>query len=166
MKKRQEIDQTKLINNPFASKLCIEATAVVESKMFVRDEKTGEDIPVERLVEKAKSTRIYQSAGCKDRVYNLSAAAKSLYLYLLYNVEVNKDWIYLNREWYMKKNTIKSINTYKEAMKELCRYEFMTPTAEYKDVFWINPQLFFNGNRIRKYPKRVVVGESKWVKND
>jgi len=164
MKKRQEIDISKLLNNPYRNTLAISATKVIDSNTFVYS-KEGEAIPVERLIEKQKSTKIYQCTGCKERVYNLSPSAKSLYLYILYNLKVNVDWIHLNRDWYMKKNNVKSINTYKEAVKELSRYEFIIPTAEYKDVMWINPVLFFSGDRMRKYPDKVIV-ENDWIKTE
>jgi len=164
MKKRQVIDKDKIGSNPFKNQIAIQATKVVENSTFVYDEK-GEPVPVTKLIEKQKSTKIYHCTGCKERVYNLSPGAKSLYLYVLYNLKVNVDWIHINREWYMEKNNVKSINTYKDAMKDLCRYEFLCTTPEYKDVFWINPVLFFSGNRIKKYADKVTIG-NEWVKND
>ena len=162
MKKRQEIDESKLIGNPYISKLVIEATKVVESGMYINDQ-NGVPQPVERLIEKQKYAKVFYCTGCKERVYNLSAGAKSLYLYIIYNLKANKDWIHINREWYMSKNGIKSINTNKDAVKELSRYEFLCLNAEYKDLFWINPALFFTGDRIKKFRDRVII-DNKWEK--
>jgi hypothetical protein len=159
MKKLQTIDESKLLLNPFVNNLQIEATKLIDTGKFVPDE-DGTMIPVTALIEKKQNVKLFYCSGCKDMIYNLSPGAKSLYLFVLYNLDSGQDWIQLNSQWYMAKNNIKSINTYKEAVKELCRYLFLAQTADYKDVFWINPMLFFSGNRIAKYPGKVkIVGE-------
>ena len=55
---------------------------------------------------------------------------------------------------YMNENEISSINTYKTAVQELCKYLFIYPHAKtiYKDYYWINPSLMFSGNRIDLNP--------------
>lgn len=156
MKKLQEIDESKLLLNPFVNNLHIEATKLTDTGKFVLDE-TGDPVQVSTLVEKRQNTKVFYCPGCKDMVYNLSPGAKSLYLYVLYNLDSGQDWVQINTEWYMTKNNIKSINTYKEAAKELCRYLFLSQTVDYKNVYWINPMLFFSGNRIVKYPDKVVI---------
>ncbi len=156
MKRLQTIDESKLILNPFVNNLQIEATKLTDLNKFVADA-DGTMLPVTTLIEKRQNTKIFYCTACKDMVYNLSPGAKSLYLYVLYNLESGQDWIQVNVQWYMTKNGVKSINTYKEAMKELCRYLFLSQTVDYKDVYWINPMLFFSGNRIAKYPDKVIV---------
>ena len=157
MKKQQEVDANKMIRNPLANDLCITATQRIDYGQMITDEDTGELVPSVSLIEKDRNVKIFYGKGCKEMVYNLSPGAKSLYLFVLYNLEPNQDWIQINSQWYMTKNSIKSINTYKEALKELCRYLFLSPTLDYKDVFWINPMLFFCGNRINKYPDKVKI---------
>ena len=156
MKALQEIDESKLLLNPFVNNLQIEATKLTDTGKYVPDE-DGTMLPCTVLVEKRQSTKIFYCSGCKDMIYNLSPGAKSLYLFVLYNLDSGQDWIQINIQWYMTKNNIKSINTYKEAVKELCRYLFLSQTVDYKDVYWINPMLFFSGNRITKYPTKVII---------
>lgn len=156
MKKNQNIDTEKMFYNPFVSNLIIEATQLVDYNKFIADE-DGVMLPATSLIEKKEYTKIFYSAGAKDMVYNLSAGAKSLYLFILYNLETNVQYIQINVERYMKKNSIKSINTYKEAVKELCRYLFLIQSSDYKDVYWTNPELFFNGNRIKTFSNKVVI---------
>lgn len=156
MKKLQEIDESKMVLNPFLGTLQIEATKLTDSNIFIIDE-DGIPVPASNLIEKQKFTKVYHCTGCKERVYNLSPSAKSLYLYLIYNVDANKEWLRINVDWYMKKNGVKSINTYKTAMRELCRYMFIHQSPDYKDVFWVNPELFFHGNRITRFPNNVIV---------
>ena len=156
MKKQQVIDESKLVLNPFVNNLQIEATKMTDLNKYVIDS-NGEPQPVSTLIEKRQNVKLFYCTACKDMVYNLSPGAKSLYLFVLYNLESGQDWIQINTQWYMSKNSIKSINTYKEAVKELCRYMFLNQTADYKDVYWINPMLFFSGNRIAKYPEKVII---------
>lgn len=156
MKKLQQIDESKLILNPFVNNLQIEATRLTDTGKFVRDT-DGVLHPVTTIVEKRQNVKIFYCTACKDMVYNLSPGAKSLYLFVLYNLDSGKDWIQLNSQWYMTKNNVKSVNTFKDAVKELCRYMFLNQTADYRDVYWINPMLFFSGNRIAKYPDKVII---------
>lgn len=155
MKKLQEIDESKLLLNPFVNNLQIEATKLTETNKFVLSD--GVQVHVSTLIEKRQNVKLFYCTACKDMIYNLSPGAKSLYLFVLYNLESGQDWIQINSQWYMSKNSIKSINTYKEAVKELCRYLFLSQTVDYKDVYWINPMLFFSGNRIAKYPTKVII---------
>ncbi len=156
MKKLQDIDESKMILNPFANNLFIEATKLTDIGKFIIDT-NGDRQPVTSLVEKRQNVKLFYCTGCKDIVYNLSPGAKSLYLFVLYNLESGQDWIQLNSQWYMTKNNVKSINTFKEAAKELCRYLFLSLSVDYKDVYWINPMMFFSGNRITKYPDKVII---------
>jgi hypothetical protein len=157
MKKLQEIDPSKLLLNPFVNDLYIEASRLTDSKKFIPDPVTGELLPATALVEKRQSAKIFYCTDCKQIIYNLSPGAKSLYIFVLYNLTTNQDWIQLNSQSYMTKNSVKSINTFKDAVKELCRYGFLGTTPEYKDVYWINPKMFFSGNRITKYASRVII---------
>ena len=85
-----------------------------------------------------------------------SAGAKSLYIHILYELEYGCDYIEINVKRYMKENNISSINTYKDAVKQLSRYLIIYPSV-IKGVYWINPKLFFAGSRVNKYPKNVVI---------
>lgn len=157
MKKLIVVDESRMKVNPFTASLKIPVSKIVDGKQW-RSDLDGVMHPVEYLWEREQSTKIYYSKDCRKLVYNLSPAGKSLYLFVLYNLETNQDHIVLNKDNYMKKNDIKSINTYKKAVSELWDNGFITPSSAYpKDVFWINPNLFFNGNRISKYPDNLEI---------
>lgn len=168
MTKKESFDESKLIVNPFVENLEIPVTMVIDTAVKSKTKpvfNTG-DFQVwdnnKYYIEKTQSTSIYYSDYSKDRVYNLSDKAKSLYLFLLYNVKRGKDFIQLNREVYMKKNNIKSGTTVIEAIKELMRYGFIVNT-EFQSVYWINPALFFSGSRIQKYPEKTRIVQ-EWLK--
>lgn len=156
MKKLEVIDPDKMLRNPFSVPLKIETTRITDSKKYIPDA-DGVMHPVEFLIERQQSARLYYYAGAKDEVYNLSVSAKAMLLYVLYNLESGRDYVRMNQQNYMIKNEVKSVNTYKAALKELCRYCFLSQSVDYKDVYWINPMRFFSGSRIEKYPDNVIV---------
>ena len=158
MRKQQNIDETMMAVNPFSYSLRVNVTELTE--VIIRKELFSTAQTKETRItniEYDSYTKIYYHAGIKDMIYKLSPQAKSVYLFILYNLDSGKDWIQLNRQWYMTKNEVKSINTFKEAIKELCRYCFILQNVDYNDVYWINSQLFFQGNRITKYTNNIVV---------
>lgn len=164
MKKLQDIDESKMVINPFSYTLQVEATKLIDSRTVVSTPGYGYvTIETETLIEHKSYTKLFYCSGCKDIIYNLSSQGKSLYLFVLYNLTAGRDWMQLNSQWYMTKNNIKSINTFKDAVKELCRYAFLSQSADYNDVYWINPSLFFHGSRIKKYPSNVVVKNTRAV---
>ena len=63
---------------------------------------------------------------------------------------------------FMEENHIKSVNTYKTGLEELIRYNLLCPTSEAKKgYYWINPRLFFCGNRPNKYPNNIEIYSTK-----
>lgn len=165
MKKLHDVDESKMVINPFSYTLQIEATKLISTDVTESsyDQQTINTIEREVLIEHKSYTKLFYCSGCKDIIYNLSPQGKSLYLFVLYNLTAGKDWLQLNSQWYMTKNNVKSINTFKDAVKELCRYAFLSQSADYTDVYWINPTLFFHGSRIKKYPKHVVVKNTRAI---
>jgi len=155
MNKLEVYDEKNLIKNPFEYSLQIPVTSMYSSNSLTKNMEDGVVVHKEILLEQTQSVKIYYCSDCKQYVANLSDKAQRLYLHILYTLKPNKDYIQINSEYYMKSNNIKSINTFKEALKELIRYNFIAPT-EYKTVFWINPYLYFAGNRLTKYPNNIV----------
>ena len=151
MNKIEQFDESLLISNPFSYGTYIPVTEIVSNMDFKIDPEDGIVYNKTFYLENIKSTKIYHCDSCKDIIYNLSGAAQRLYLYIIYNIKEGKDYIQINQEHFQKKNNVKSLNTYKVALKELLRYAFIAST-EFKSVFWINPNLFFSGNRLKKFP--------------
>lgn len=156
MNKKEIIDESRLIKNPYEYTLVIPVSKYTNPKEFIKQGEDGIVVNSSFYLERVQSAKLFYSTGAKEYVYNLSDKAQRLYLYILYNLLNNKDYVQINKENYMTKNGIKAENTYREALKELIRYNFLCLT-EYKTVFWINPNLFFCGNRIKKYPSNIKV---------
>lgn len=159
MNKLPLFDETKLLKNPFSYSLKIEVTRCIDTGKFAAD-KEGIMHPVSTLIERQSATKIFHVAGIAEMVGNLSDTAMRLYMYIIHSLDAGKDFIRINPEHYQKKNRVKDGRTYKSATKELIRYNFIVNT-EFDNVYWINPNLFFCGNRILKYPESIEI-KSEW----
>ena len=159
--KKPKVDESMLINNPFANDMYLRhksyvkknnyltADDVVNNEMY-KLHKFGEEI----IVEVDSSTKVYTRAGFRLDIFSRTEKARSLFLWLIYEIESGKDFLWLNKNRYMTEASV-SLNTYKSAVEELCLNKVITPTI-YPEYFWINPVYFFNGNRLKKYPNNLV----------
>lgn len=157
--KKPEVNELTLGISPFSHTFIIEATKVIESGQYmtIKDEDGNSvTVPRESIRERQQTTKLYHCPGCKDIIYNLSPGSMKLWIYIIYNLEQGKDWIWINIARCRQKLDMKSINTYKTAIKELIRYSLIAGSA-IDDVYWINPNLYFSGDRISKFEKNVIV---------
>jgi hypothetical protein len=155
MRKDLRPDTSKLDSriNPFTYSLEIKLKRFENTAAFERDDEiilhqfyTRESTPKVSLYVKPEHRLIQNS---------LLSCAKELLLWLLYVLETNKDYIWINRMRYMSE-TSTSLNTYKKAVDNLERYGFIDK-APVKDTYWINPEFFFKGDRRKKYPTKCVI---------
>ena len=140
--------------NPFSQELIIEVSTRLDPEAKIKDE-YGCEIPASSVIEKADSVKVYQSAANRDRAMNMSATAMRMFVFIVYELEDTDDWVELDPEWYKQISGAGSRNMYKKGKEELVRYGYITPT-EHKNIYWVNPSLMFAGNRIRKYPTKVL----------
>lgn len=117
-------------------------------------EPDGTLLPLTLPVEATPYTKVYVSSDRRLIIAKLSPAAKELYLWIMFEVDSGKDALWINKDRYMIENST-SLNTYKKALTELLRYALIVKTI-IKDVYWINPDFFFRGDRIAKYPNKIV----------
>lgn len=99
--------------------------------------------------------KVFLKDDLQEDVIKLSLRSKEMLLYILYNLPRTKDMIALHRKEYMDLHGIKTEITYLGAVKELCKQNFIANTNQTRDVFWINPFYFFNGNRLLKYKDNI-----------
>lgn len=152
--KKPEIDREKLGNNIFLTNLKIPVNKLTLHGQYKAD-KDGDILPVEIELERDMSVRVYIDSARRKQMVALSARGKDLLLWLVYELEGGKDYIWINKDRYMNECGVKSYNTYKEAVNELVRNSFIQATTVSR-VYWINPHLFFNGSRINAFPDNVV----------
>ena len=155
MAKQKEFDANKMICNPFSFGLKIPVTRVTDANKYRLSD--GVMVNSEFEIDRREKVQMYYTAGLRELVYNLSAPAKSMLLYIMLHLSPNVDYININRAHFMKVHNITSINTVKKAIKELERYCFIYESTDFDYIYWINPAYFFNGNPVRKYPANCVV---------
>lgn len=105
------------------------------------------------VVEQQIYTKIYRSKDLRKIEMGCSPRAVHLLRFIEYTINPGDDFIWINKDMYMSESDC-TRNTYQGAIDELMRYGliYMTP---YTDVYWINPQFLFCGNRIKKYPNNL-----------
>lgn len=135
--------------NPCTSSLIIPVNSLELSRQYKKDGDVLINAVVE--VESTPYTKLYVTAERRKIIANLSASAKELYLWLLYEIDAGEDALWINKYRFMEENNT-SLNTFKKSIEELIRYALIAYTVV-KEVYWINPDFFFRGDRVAKYPK-------------
>jgi hypothetical protein len=151
--KEPKINNADFVNNPLAgSDFKILITKFPDKDRLKLSD--GIYVPVEVELERDEYCKVYTKSENRKIVAQLSPSAKSLFLWIVYELESGKDYLWVNKRRYMEENSVSSINTYKKAIAELARLTFICASVV-KDVYWINPKLMFAGSRINKYPKNI-----------
>ena len=148
---KPKFEENTLGINPFIYTLEI-PVRTVETNSYELDE--GVLLPKQVQLEKTDYTKVFISSERRQIISNLSDKALRLYLWIIYELEPGKDYLWINHNRYMAEQNIKSINTYKSSVEELMRYGMLAMTVK-KNVYWINPDFMFNGNRLTKYRKQI-----------
>lgn len=152
--KKPNIIEKDLGMNPFKQEL-----EVPVNKIYFENSYKFEDgllIPVTKDVEQTPYAKLYSTSTMRLHINKLSLRAKELLFWIIYTIEFSNDFIWINKVRYMKELNISSLTTYKEAIKELMKNGIIAVTIQ-KDVYWINPVVFFKGDRIKKYPEKVII---------
>ncbi len=157
---KPKFDEEDLGENVFLDKLEVLVSRVRSDNNYkVHDVHSGEDAIFELAnydYEKVAYCKVFADAGRRLKMVQLSPRAKDLLLWVMYEVKQGKDWIWLNKVRYMEENNIGSINTYRTALNDLIKKKYLGITV-ISDVYWINPDFFFNGNRIKSFPNNIKV---------
>ena len=140
------------INPLVGDDFVISVGRVVHKNGFKKD--GAELVPFEYDMERDKKVSVYTHTSLRAAVSNLSGLGKSLFLWLLYEVDYGRDYIELNKGRYMLENGLKSEWSYRKGRNELIRCNIICSTVV-RGVYWINPSYFFAGSRTKKYPSRV-----------
>tara|TARA_R110000868_G_scaffold304170_2_gene564684 strand:+ start:141 stop:629 length:489 start_codon:yes stop_codon:yes gene_type:complete len=147
--------------NPFFRNVecSLHVIKVVTKKKYktVTDEGGAVFLPYEYLQEKQKSIKVYDSPQIEEVLYkSLKAMGRDLFLYMLYNVQKDKDTITMDIPKTCEKLGIVRVSYYR-GMQQLVDAGILCKKK--CTEYWINPYFFFNGDRIALYQKhdRVVV---------
>jgi hypothetical protein len=155
LKERPDLDNIGI--NPFSAELKIRVNRKYKEVL----NKFGDADKLESVFESVGHTKVFDQVGAKALVCSLSIRAKELYLHVMYSLVSGQDIIWIHRDRYMELYGIKSVNTYKDAVRDLSDKLLIYPHASLKDVYWINPHYFFKGNRQSKYPNNLVINKNE-----
>lgn len=153
---RPVIEEDKLGDNPFtAVELFQIPTRRYETSSF--DKKGDVFLPAVRVSEYQDYTKLYAEPAFRLRTNKLSLRAKEMFLWIMYTIKAGQETIWINRERYMKEMGISSNTTVLTTIKDLIKLNYLAKTAEGKDMYFINPKYFFQGDRLKKYHKNTFV---------
>lgn len=153
-----ENEEFLLKNNPLLSGFKIVVNKMEDKKTFENTD--GILIHKQFHYERERATKLYINPRNRKWINDMSNNSKSLLFWIMLKLPSNKDYLKIDGKKYMKENEINSVNTFKTAIKEL-QANLIICASAVKDVYFINPRLIFSGNRIKHYPKRMIVYESE-----
>lgn len=116
----------------------------------------GKRVPAEMDIERTGYAKVFADSERRLEMIKLGPRAKDLLLWLIYEVEPNCDYIWINKWRYMEESRITTYNTYNNALNELIEVGYLARCARPANTFFINPHYFFNGNRAKNFPDNVV----------
>jgi|GEM_PF-1980184 len=144
--------------NPFVGDLEIKVVERIIEGQFIK----GDDGYVRAKVQLEYDiyAKLYTDAKRRKEINELPLRSKEILLWLLFSLSPGKDYVWINKRRYMKECNVSSIDTYKNALKELIKKKYLCYSVM-PDVFWINPYKFFKGSRVNKFPDKVVLYKPK-----
>lgn len=157
MNKLEVIDESTLSVNPFTYSLRIKVSRGTSLGKYKFS--SGEDrIMVNDVFyyDRQGSTKLYHSRDNEAVISMLSPTSLRLFYFIANRMVKGRDWVQVNKEYFMSKYGVKSVNSFKDALKELQRYLVIVST-HYDTVYWVNPSFMFNGDRVKKYPDNLQV---------
>lgn len=108
-------------------------------------------VGVQKIVDKEEFVKFF-GAGIEE-VFDLTKPAKDLFrsILLVYLDQKNQpDQLYLNYDAIKSDYAYgKSRPTYNNGLNELCLKGFLSPIEKRENLYWVNPNLFYKGDRIR-----------------
>lgn len=154
-KKKPIFSEKDLGQNPLITNLEVKVSKVNSELSYYIGE-DGIKYPKQIEMEYSPFVKLFKSSDNRTVINGLSDKAQRLYLWILQSVDCGKDYFWMNRDRYAKENDIKSPTTIVNAIKELHRYNIIFPST-IQNIYWVNPALFYCGNRIEKYKHKIVI---------
>lgn len=103
------------------------------------------------LLEGEEYAKIFTTAANRKLLSKLSPRGVHLLMWLIHKVIKKCDLIHIDRHAYMKEADISRQETYMHAIADLVMAKILYRYPLYSDLYFINPQVFFKGNRLLKY---------------
>lgn len=103
------------------------------------------------LIEGEEYAKIFTTATNRKLLSNLSPRGVHLLMWLINKVIKKCDLIHIDRHSYMKESGISRQETYMNAIADLVMAKILYRYPLYTDLYFVNPHIFFKGNRLFKY---------------
>lgn len=160
IKRKPNIIPANMGKNPFIVNEIIKARSFSKEKHYTiqTDDKinlvTG-NLKEIMLVEEQHCTKLFHDVDYRNIILKLDENGMRLFLYIMYQINPNEDYVWINNTHYQSLTNV-SKKQYLEGIQNLIRYSIITTTI-YQEVYFINPMIFFSGNRLKKYPDNIKV---------
>ena len=146
-----------------------EKTVRVQRGQELVDTSSGEVVAVStictrKIVDTERFAKIYLDGVTKS--FDLGSAARKVFSSILQVCQKDTDRIYLN--FMMLEEEVKvdyTERTFHRGMNELIKKEFIAASTQ-PHQYWINPHLFFNGDRVRFMTEYVKEGRKPVIHDD
>lgn len=160
VKRKPDIIIANMGKNPFIVNEMIKARSFQKEKHYTIQTDDGinlitGDLKESLLVEEQSCTKVFHDVDYRDIILRLDEYGLKLMFYIMYQINPNEDYIWINNVHYQKCTNLTK-KQYVEGVQSLVRYSIITTTI-YPEVYFINPMIFFSGNRLKKYPDNIKV---------
>ena len=125
----------------------------VDEKLVI-DHETGETYTMKKVPKNSQHlhdskvyVKLFQEGA--DRLLSLPHTSLKLLVYGMSRVKPLSQIVYLNVDDCMVKCGFKSPTSYREGIKSLIESNILARKIGSSMEYWINPNVFFNGNRLR-----------------
>lgn len=124
----------------------------------VEDRESGSSVllPAMHFVEQEKSVRVFVNSDKRKVICGLSDRACKLFLWIGYSLKPGDKSVWVNKKLAAKDCGFRDTRVVNGLLGDLHKANIICPTAV-DGVYWINPSIFFNGNRIKHFPAAVKV---------
>lgn len=132
--------------NPFIKD--INAIRIVKSTKII--DNTDTDVIHEEnnstfLIEQDSKVSLYK-LNIEELFSNTTTTARDLFIYIVFNIRKNKDYIKINADKVSKILGVSRQSIY-NSIEQLCDIAFIQEKE--KDEYWVNINIVFNGSRIK-----------------
>ena len=145
--------------NPYSVSLVINATKVVNNIKVYSMSDTPTSKEDSYLMDNTEHFKTFMSAELRDKEMLLSAYSVKLLQLIKYQTESGRDYVILSVDKAMKLSKM-SEKTLRNSINELIDNSYIIKRRDIPHCYWINPNYFFVGNRMNKYPEKIIVGRT------
>jgi hypothetical protein len=103
------------------------------------------------LFEGEEYAKLFTNSSNRKMLAKLSPRGVHLMVWLIQKVIRKSDLVHIDRHKYMKDSGVSRQETYMNAITDLVMAKILYRYPLYSDLYFINPHVFFKGNRLLKY---------------